>query len=137
MPAIGIPPVFGCHFQADRPIALPRNRPQAGFYLIDLTGLEVGARLRAIGSAPALGCRFQADPRESRSHEIARKRAPTFGGHQFAPRERNGDSFAQPAVVCALKSARAALRMGRPRTATFPSWWPVAARPPTGPTASL
>ena len=64
-------------FEAARPVAPPRNRPQAGSYLIGLTGLKGGARLRAMGSAPAPGCDVQPDPRGSRSHEIARKQAPT------------------------------------------------------------
>ena len=51
----------GCLFQADPGIALPRNRPKAGSYLIGLTGLEVGARLRAMGIPPVFGCHFQAD----------------------------------------------------------------------------
>ena len=63
-------------FEAARPVALPRNRPQAGSYLNGFIGFEVGARLRAIGSATAPRCHLR-PPVRSRSHEIARKRAPT------------------------------------------------------------
>ena len=56
---------------------------------IGLTGLEGGARLRAMRSATAPGCKFQPDPGGSRSHEIARKQAPTFGGQRLDQRERD------------------------------------------------
>ena len=58
-------------------IALTLNRPQAGSYLIGLTRLKVGARLRAIRISAALGRNVQPEPRGSPSHEIARKQAPT------------------------------------------------------------
>jgi len=68
------------------------GRGMVRFFLrlqIGLTGLEGGARLRAMRSATALGCQCQPDPGRSRSHEIARKQAPTFGGQRLDQRERD------------------------------------------------